>query len=210
MRTNRRAATTRLLREINMIDNITNSLKTSQGRDATIGLVGVRVISFMQSFREAMREQFAGAARGEHRTFETSGAFKTRAVIRELLNIARDDVFIFASRFNTDVHPASAYREMMGRTHQPRVRIMIDPAADGEPTTMLDELRDLIAPTGPIEVRRASISSPVHVMIVDQKHMRIEKGSDRETSIVDLADPAEAIRSVTHLETLWPMATPLT
>ena len=192
-----------------MIADTKNSLKTSQGRDATIGAVGVGVRYFMQSFREAMREQFAGAARGEHRTFETSGAFKTRAVIRELLNLARDDVFIFASRLNADVHPASAYRQMMRRAHHPRVRIMIDPAADGEPTTMLDELRDLIAPGGPIEVRRASISSPVHVMIVDKKHMRIEKGADHETSIVDLADPAEASRSVKHLETLWPMATPL-
>jgi hypothetical protein len=163
----------------------------------------------MLGFREAVRLEFANAAKGERSIFPARGRDAARFVVRQLLYAAQYDIFVFSGSLPNDIHRPSVYRNVSTRPSAPRVRILLDADFDGNrDDTSVYDIDDLIAPRGPIQLRMSAVTSPVHMIVVDQKHLLLDRPSEKDT-VLDLNAPEAAKNVLQQLDQLWNYAVPI-
>jgi hypothetical protein len=166
--------------------------------------VGVR----MASLHNTVSNNFAGAARGKRLTFAANGRDGPRVVIRALLYASEHDVFIFSRGVPRAVYSPAVFRNVVSRRNAPQIRILIDTPEQIDDDALL-EMTDLFAPKGPIEVRCSPVSSPVHFVVVDKKHVWFQRDIDDEQQIMDLNATDIASETLSRLERLWALAEPI-
>jgi hypothetical protein len=172
--------------------------------DTPIGVSRASSNASMSDFRTTVLGHFAAADSGKRRTFVTSGVEGTHVVVRELLNACKEDLFIFARRLSPLVHSPAMLRNVAASDTAPRMRLLLDHPPGDDP--MLYEIGDLISERGAIEVRWSPVPSAVHFIVVDGRHIRLERDADGQTAIIDLNAEGEARDALMRLNKLWHMS----
>jgi hypothetical protein len=164
----------------------------------------------MPDFDTSVLENFADAAAGIRRTFVTRRHRNDSFVVRELMYSATNDIFIFAKTFSSDVFSTAVIRNLSMRRSSPSIRILLESGSDARVEEMaLDEISDLVHPRGPIQIRKVSARAPMHLIVVDGKHVRIEPTQVDGETIVELNAPMDAKVALERLNEVWEMAQPV-